>query len=293
MDNHTFSAREAVKTGLKNAWRDKWTSLGLMGSILGLFVLLAAVCYCFIWFIDWAVAYRISMSVAAMLDISEIASFHHLLAYFHIILYGVFGLLVSSIITNVLMRYWLIKMFVIQANTGHVCWRNVVADPHDFLAVFNAQVLLSVLDYCCLFIITYFESLILILIGSLAVVIVLLRLRYFSCFVIDKHVSAFQSISLSYRSTKGWWFKVLKYLLLYVLILMGLALFYGLTYLIPLNILGNILYVITVLVYFVLGAIVTIGIYASDVYVYKILSQEYEEKQALTEQQQENNTLGN
>jgi polyferredoxin len=106
------------------------------------------------------------------------------------------------------------------------------------------------------------------------VFIVWLRLRYFSCFAIDQHASALESLALSYVATKGLWFKILQYLLLYVLLFMGLAVFRGMTVLLPENTFGLIISSLIALIYFCAFLMVTAAIYASDVHVYTLLKKE-------------------
>lgn len=292
MDNHTFSARDAVKQGLKKTWECKWAALGLVLSIIVGFMLTAGFFFGIMWLIDWAAAYKISSGFAAIIGLANMHLLSELAPYFYMIVYGIFGLACAGVIFAVLARYWLIKLFLIQAKNGYVAWRDVIADYKGFWPVFWAQALLHVSMYVIVFLTVFFVVLpffgiavffndfyllllipiALVLIGVM-IFIVWLRLRYFSCFAIDQQASALESLALSYIATKGLWFKILQYLLLYVLMFMGLAVFRGMTVLLPENTLGLIISFVIALIYFFTFLMVTAGIYASDVHVYQLLKQ--------------------
>lgn len=293
MNNQIFSVRDVVKQGLAKTWQCKWAALGLVFSTIVGFLLTAGFFFGIMWLIDWAVAYKISSSFVAMIGLAGIDSLREFVPYFHMIVYGVLGLMFAGVVFAALMRYWLFKLFIVQANHGRVTWRDVMADYKGFWPIFWAQALLHISMYVVVFltaffivlpffgIAVFFDKFYLLLLIPIAlitlgvmIVIMWLRLRYFPCFAIDRQSSALESLALSYVATKGLWFKILQYLLLYILMFMGLFVFRGLASLVPGDTLGLIIRLIAVLVYFFAFLMLTAGIYASDVYVYTMLKQE-------------------
>lgn len=293
MDNHQISAREVVRQGLQRTWNAKWTALGIVTSLFVAFIIVVGFFYAILWFIDMATAYRISGGLISMTGLAGIDQIKAFAPFFHMIFYGIFSLLLSGLIIPALSRYWFVKMFVLQARNGHVVSREIMADLSGFWSVFWGQAFLNIAAYLLVFVVVLFvilpllgialffnaaQLLVLVPIVIMALIVMmllfLLRMRYFSCFAIDKNTSALQSLGLSYHSTKGYGFKILQYLLLYVLLMVVMAMAREIVSLIPTSTaLGVVAIGLLMFAYLILFLMISASIYASDVYVYNILKQ--------------------
>lgn len=278
-----FSIREALRHGIADAWKCKRTLLGLSGITFLIFIGLFSGAFAVAWLIKTLIGKYVGYAVVAM--IAGIP--HKAIAAPEagaLFIYAI-AFLCALVIGASFADYFYKKTFLINAQDGQVTFHDVWASSWKSVLRIAEMVFLLAAPFMILAGIAFFLFLsdmpqliyisglfLTVLLSSAIFIVSAFRLRFASCFIIDRDMSVFDALRASYRVSHGNALRIFGYTFIYALISVLLR---SLVRLVPIFSSSSLIIVNILLfaAYFVVLFIISFGMAASDVYVYRKLQE--------------------